>query len=295
MKRIFFLLIVFFVLSINGQSQQKAGNGIITITGTRLVYPIMQRWADEFHLQHPEIRFQIGAKLPADSIALQIVSHSLDQTDLAGGKSYVALARYIQLPIVNSKRKDLPELLSRGVSEKSISNIYFTLNATDKQNTQENPFNVYTRSKPACASISFAHHYGHEQKDISGIGVAGDDRDLLNAVKTDANGVSYNNLGFIYNLQSRKVTDSIAIIPIDLDENGEIDASENIYNTIDDVLAFQEKNNHPKIPVEFVYVLYKKDKPNKSLEAFIQWILTKGQAYNHEYGFLTLNISEPKK
>jgi phosphate transport system substrate-binding protein len=255
----------------------------------------MQQWANEFHQQHPDITFQIGANQPGETVDLQIISHSLGEKDLAGGKSYVALARYIQLPVVNKERKDLPDLISRGFSDKAIKNIYFAGNTNENSSQEENPFTVYTRSKPACASISFAQHFGHEQKDISGIGVNGDDRDLLTAIKRDINGLSYNNLGFIYNLQTRQVTDSIAIVPIDLNDNGKIDGNEKIYGTIDEVIAFQEKNNHPRIPVEFVYVVYQKAQSKEATDAFINWIITKGQDYNNDYGFLTLNNTQPVK
>jgi hypothetical protein len=39
---------------------------------------------------------------------------------------------------------------------------------------------------------------------------------LSAAVKNDVNGISYNNLALIYDLQTRKVADSIAVIPVDL-------------------------------------------------------------------------------
>ncbi|MBY0424244.1 MAG: hypothetical protein K2Q22_01295, partial [Cytophagales bacterium] len=100
--------------------------------------------------------------------------------------------------------------------------------------------------------------------------------------------LSYNNLGFIYDLKTRKVVDSVAVIPIDLNENGKVDADEQIYNSLDDVLSYIERTNDPKIPVEGVNVIFNKSSKNTAAAVFLNWILTEGQKFNHEYGFLNL-------
>jgi phosphate transport system substrate-binding protein len=110
------------------------------------------------------------------------------------------------------------------------------------------PIVVYKRSKPACAAKAFATHYYSNPHTATGIGINGNDKDLSKAVKKDLNGVSYNNLGFIYDIKTRKVADSLAVIPLDLNENGKIDADEKVYATLDDLVNFVEKTNHPKIP-----------------------------------------------
>jgi len=125
---------------------------------------------------------------------------------------------------------------------------------------------------------------------LRGHGVKGDDQDLAKAVKKDINGFSFNNLGFIYDINTRKQVVSIAIIPIDLNENGKIDADEKIYSTLDDVLNYAEKTKNPKLPAENVNAIFRKNS-RKDVTDFLQWILTKGQQYDHEYGFLHLDAS----
>ena len=127
------------------------------------------------------------------------------------------------------------------------------------------------------------------QLDIAGTLVNGDDRALSAAVKNDVNGISYNNLGLIYNLKTRKVADSIAIIPIDLNENGKIDANENIYATLDDVLNFLSTSNNNIIPQDNVNIVINKKTISKNSIDFLNWIITKGQQYNRAYGFLNLD------
>lgn len=184
----------------------------IRITGTRLAYPLFRKWAAEYTKLHPGLNFVIG-KFSTDSADLLIVSHRLGSNDTKDGWTSLVVTRYVQLPVINSHRKDVAALQSKGFDDSAFRRVYFT----DKGVKTPSPyqFTVYKRQQPACASISFANHFGNEQKDIKGIGVTGDDKDLLTAVKNDTGGISYNNLGFLYDLSSRKLVDSIAIIPID--------------------------------------------------------------------------------
>lgn len=260
----------------------------IRITGTRFTYSIFQKWIDEYIKIHPGVQVVLNSKIPADSADIVIASYALKPQLIKEGHTAIAVTRYAQLPVVSSRRSDVAALQSKGFNEAAFRQIYF---ADSTGNPSLNyHFAVYKREKPACASRAFANHFGNEQKDIRGIGVNGDDRDLLDAVKKDSNGISYNNLGFIYDIQTRRVIDSIAIVPIDLNNNGKIDNDEKIYGSLDEVLNFIEHTKHPKIPAENVNVIIRKD-AGKEVTRLLQWILTKGQQYNHEYGFLNLDAS----
>jgi phosphate transport system substrate-binding protein len=270
------------LVTVLGQS-----TSVIRITGTRLAYPLFQKWADEYTKLHPGVKFVVS-KTPADSADLLIVSHSLGKSDVKADQTPFVVTRYVQLPVVNSRRDDVAALRSKGFDDSAFRQVYFPGGG---KGPSLYSFTVYKRQQPACASIAFANHFGNEQKDIKGVGVTGDDRDLLAAVKRDPSGISYNNLGFLYDLGSRKPVDSIAIIPIDLNGNGRVDADENIYGSLDEVINFVEKTHHPKIPLENVNVLLRKGGHNRDVVSFLQWIVTKGQQYNHEYGFINLDAA----
>lgn len=281
-------LIMLITSAMLAAGQGTAVSKAIRITGTRFTYPIVQKWIDEYVKLHPGTQIVLNSKVPSDSADIIIASYALKPVNIKQGYTAIALTRYAQLPVVSSRRSDVATLQSKGFNEAAFRQIYF--NDSSGNNCLNYHFAVYKREKPACASRAFANHFGNEQKDIKGIGVNGDDRDLLDAVKKDSNGISYNNLGFIYDIKTRKVTDGIAIVPIDLNDNGKIDDDEKIYGSLDEVLNFIEKTKHPKIPIENVNVIIRKD-AGKEVAQLLQWILTKGQQYNHEYGFLNLDTS----
>jgi phosphate transport system substrate-binding protein len=267
----------------------KAQSTKVRITGTRLVYPLFQKWVSEYGKTHAGIQFEINSSITADSADMVIASYAINATSLKQGKGVICINKYAQLPVANSHRKDIHSLLQSGFNEGSFHDVYFSDSSQNNKQKQEHGFTVYTREKPACATVAFASHFGNSVNSIHGVGVKGDDQDLLTAVKLDANGVSYNNLGFIYDVKTRKVVNDIAIIPIDLNGNGTVDDSEKIYNTLDEVVSFCEKTNHAKIPIENVNVIYSKQNKNEVVIEFLKWVLNYGQVFNHEFGFLNLS------
>lgn len=57
---------------------------------------------------------------------------------------------------------------------------------------------------------------------------------------------------------------------------------------MDDVIDFIEKTHHPKFVNERVNFIFNKNSANVSAGIFLNWVLTKGQQFHHELGFLTL-------
>ncbi|MDR3713580.1 MAG: hypothetical protein P4L51_12235 [Puia sp.] len=264
----------------------RGGTRVLRVTGTRLVHPIFRKWIEEYTRLHPGITILLDSRIPADSADLVIASHRLASSDVKEGQTSVILNRYLQLPVVSSRRSDVAALQAKGFSDADFRQIYFADNHGTDPIPSAYHFAVYKREKSACASRAFANHFGSQQKDIKGIGVKGDDQDLLEAVIRDTNGISYNNLGFLYDLKTRKPLDSIAIIPLDLDGDGKIDSWENFYGDLDQVIAFAEKAYNRHLLVENVNVIFSRTSSNRELADFLQWILTDGQQYDHEYGFL---------
>lgn len=291
MKRIITTAIILVqVLTLFGQTE----NGIVKLRGTRLTYPLVSRWIAEFKKEYPAIKVSIAPTAPADSIDFSIASYELKAEDLKEHQQSVVVSRYVQLPIVNNHRQDLAELQAKGIKNQDLSNLFFS---TDVPNlfaaSPSTPaIALYVRDRPVCAVKAFASHYGADPKTLNGTGVKGDDQDLATAVKNDVNGISFNNLGFIYDTKTRKVNEGLAIIPLDLNENGKVDKDEQIYSQLDDVIAYVESTRSKAFVNEVVNFVYRKESPNKSAAIFLNWVLTKGQAYNNALGFINLEKEE---
>jgi len=280
------LLSTFVVVSNLLFAQQQTD--IVKLRGTRLTYPLVNKWITEFNKEYPRIKVSIAPTAPADSIDFSIASYELKSDELKESQRSIVATRYVQLPVVNSNRPGLAELQSKGITEKELGEIFFnTESPTVLASTQNKvPIDLYVRDRPVCAVKSFAGHFGADPKKIKGNGIKGDDQDLAKAVKKDVNGFSFNNLGFIYNTKTRKVVDSLAIIPLDLNANGKVDKDEQIYNTLDEVIAYIEKTKSSAFVNDPVNFIFNKNSQNKSAGLFLTWVLTKGQQFNHELGFI---------
>lgn len=81
----------------------------------------------------------------------------------------------------------------------------------------------------------------------------------------------------------------IAIIPIDLDGNGKIEARESVYATRDDITQAIAKNLYPSPPARDLYLVGKGKAANRAAVEFVRWVLTDGQKYVPETGYIPLN------
>jgi phosphate transport system substrate-binding protein len=268
-------------------AQQKS-DGIVKLRGTRLTHPLVRKWIAGFNKEYPNIIVKIAQDAPADSIDFSIASYKLTADDVKENQKSLVVARYVQLPVVNSHRADLAALQARGVKDKDLEELFFKQTAPSFLSSSQTKSQLYVRDRPVCAVKAFAAHFGDDPKKINGTGIKGDDQDLATAVKNDVNGISFNNLGFIYDVKTRKVQDGLAVIPLDLNENGKVDKDEQIYATLDEVISYVEKTKNPKFVNEYVNFIFSKDSKNVAAAQFLNWVLAKGQQFNHELGFINL-------
>jgi phosphate transport system substrate-binding protein len=295
MKRTIIFILFFF--SLFNIYAQNAGNGKVIITGSRFTYPLLEKWISEFKKQYPDVPFRIIARggPHVDSANLIINAHVLKPEEIRAGYKVVNISKYSLLPVTNSKNPGLKDWAVNGIKEKQFKKLFFEKVdplAPKKEEKKENngaykPV-LYTRLEKACAPTTFARNFGFEQADILGKQIGGDDKYLITAIERDTNGLTYNNLGMIYDLSTRKIKTGLAILPLDLNGNGKLDTDENFYASLDEVIDRLEKKKYSEIVTEYVNISYPAtvDDSNKNLVLFLNWILENGQQYNHEFGFL---------
>lgn len=78
------------------------------------------------------------------------------------------------------------------------------------------------------------------------------------------------------------------MVPINLNNNGKLDDDENFYGKLDEVIKKLESRRVADIPVEYINISYPSQvaETNRNISVFLEWALTKGQKFNHEFGFL---------
>jgi len=274
-------------------------SGTITISGAFALYPMMTRWAEEFQKLHPDVQFDISAggagKGMTDAVSgavdIGMVSRGIKPEEEAQGAYGVAVTKDAVFPVVNANNPVAAEILAQGISQETFIKIYITGEITTWGQVVGKPeitdeIHVYTRSDAAGAPEMWAKFTGDKkQEDLLGIGVNADPG-LLEAVLKDPLGIGYNNLGYAFELASGNPVAGALIVPIDLDGDGVASDDERI-ETMPEAIQAVATGKYPSPPARPLNVVTK-EKPTGLVQTFILWILTDGQAFVGEAGYVQL-------
>jgi phosphate transport system substrate-binding protein len=276
----------------------SAMKGTITISGAFALYPMMTRWAEEYQKVYPGVQFDISAggagKGMADALSsavdIGMVSRDVTTEEEAKGAYWIAVTKDAVFPVVNTQNPVLTDLMKTGLSQEAFTGIFITGDIKTWGQAIGKPeitdeIHVYTRSDACGAADTWAKYLGSKQEDLLGVGVFGDPG-LLDAVVTDPLGIGYNNLNYAYDMASGEAVKGAAILPIDVSGNGQIDPDE-VLTTKGEAVAAVADGKYPSPPAR-VENLVTKGKPEGLTQAFIQWILTDGQKYLEEAGYIPL-------
>src|SRR5690349_3279622 len=273
----------------------------ISFSGAYSLYPLTQLWAAEYNKTHSDVRFDIqsggAGKGLTDCIsgAVDVGMFSRELSDAEKAQVWsLWLCKDAILPTVNARNPYINILKTRGLKKSEALAIYSDHTITTweqllgtNSNATHN-INVYTRADASGAADTWASFFGKKQENIKGIGVNGDPG-LADAVKKDVNGVGFNSYPFIYDIRSGKKFPNIEVIPIDVNENGKIDPEENFYDNIRSFEKGVNDGKYPSPPTRNLYFLLKAGKaPQKEVVDFFQWVLTDGQKFLAQAGYVPL-------
>ncbi len=284
----------------NSASSKDSLHGKITISGAFALYPMTVRWAEEFQKIHPDVTINISAggagKGMADALShmvdLGMFSKAVSPEEQAKGAWWVAVAKDAVLPTVNTANPVLHILKKKGMTRQVFYEIYIAGNIKTwgeaAGTNDQTEIQAFTRSDACGAADMWAKYLrNNKQEDLLGLGMNGDPG-VADAVRKSVQAIGFNNLNFIYDMQTRKKYQGLEIIPIDLNENGTIDPDENFYGTLDEVAKAIDKGKYPSPPARELYLVSGGKPKSKLVLAFLHWILTEGQQYVTEAGYVNV-------
>lgn len=274
-------------------------NGKITVSGAFALYPMMVKWAEEYQKINPGVKVEVSAggagKGMTDALSgmvdLGMVSRDISPEEISRGAVYVAVTKDAVVVTTSAKNPVLADLQARGINQSVFRQIFVNETVTNWGQAANRPdvkekINVYTRSDACGAADVWAKYLGFKQENLQGVGVFGDPG-LADAVKTDRLGIGYNNIGFAYDANTGKPLDGLAIIPLDLNDNGRVDSDEQLYATRDTITNAINTGKYPSPPARELNLVAKGSFSGPTLQ-FVRWILTDGQQYVAESGYIAL-------
>ena len=301
MKKALTILLILVVaglgLAARASTPDQPLKGKISISGAWALYPMAQKWVEEFTKAYPDVKIDVQAggagkgiaDVLAGAVDIGMVSRDINPAETDKGALAVAVAKDAVVPTLNRRNPLLADILRRGIKKEEFAAIWITKAVTSWEallgRPGKTPIRVYTRSDACGAAETWAAYLGKRQEDLTGVGVYGDPG-VAEAVRRDVLGIGFNNLNFAYDAKTKRPVDGLEICPIDLNGNGLVDPVEQVYATRDDIVKAIAGNVYPSPPARELYFVVKGKPKSVLLAEFLTWVLTSGQNYAPEMGYL---------
>ncbi|MFT3737408.1 MAG: hypothetical protein QM786_01495 [Breznakibacter sp.] len=291
--KLFYTALILFgiVLGTNAQTQSSASTEI-RLQGARFVNPLIEKWIFEYSRTHGNVKIELNTSPDQEPDAsLQLI----DEATVPAGEKLVFSGRYALLPVANVHNPLLEELERKGIDKKLLKKIYFEKDVFSdegqaKEDQKWNQLTVYARNAQAGTSQLFAGYFGDVPTRLRGKKINGDDFFLVSALRRDSLGLSFNHLGYLYDLQSRTIKEGLLPLPIELGSGRKNKILINGATSLDVVIQTLQNEPSELIPTTRFAFRYKAGSEKQAvLEDFLKWVATEGQVYNNQFGILNLD------
>ncbi len=300
-KKLFSFFLFLVIIISTGCKQSQSNSKQINFSGAFALYPLNLKWSDEYKKAHPNIVFNIqpggAGKGLTDALSgnadVGMFSREISDNELNKGVWYIALAKDAVFPVVNSNNLYIDSLKIHGLTKDALKNIFIENKSSawedilQIKNNKQTKIDVYTRSDASGAAESWAAFFNMRQDNLKGIGMMGDPG-IADAVKKDVKGIGFNNTQYIFDIETGNKIAGIDILPLDVNNNGKIDSAENFYTNLSSVETAVLNGNYPSPPVRDLYFICKQKPTNQTILDYFKWVLTDGQQYVKDAGYILL-------
>ncbi len=286
MNKLKFVQLLILLLLTGTITAQKIQEEVFYIKSPKFSAPLIEKWINEYAKVNKQVKFKLAEKqTEEENIDINLVTSNLSENALQTGQLVSYVGRYALLPVSSTENPILAELNKKRLNSKKLKELFFEKDLLDedasKSSKQEFSTTIYSGNNEESVASAFASYFGYTPSSLKGKKISGDDIYLLHAIQKDHSGITFNNLSYIYDTNTRQLKKDLAIIPLDLKkEYRDILAESNI----DKAIELLENESIELIPVEELGFVYQDNHPE--IKNFLKWVLSEGQSYNHNYGFL---------
>ena len=271
-------------------TQAETQQSTITVKASKASKALVEAWADAYMQTHKDIRIEVTSKQSVNADLTYIYNK-------VEGQSVTYVGRYAILPVTSTDNPLFAELQKKEWTKSDLKKLYFSsldedLDEDDEANSGKagklrEKLTVYSGANASSVAGVFAEYFGFQTSELRGNKISGDDLYLLNAINEDKQSITFNNIAYLYDADSRKLKENISILPLKL--KAEIEEAIQSGN-LDAALQVLEQQQTDIIPVENFGFAY--SQLNPKAELFLEWIVSDGQQYNNQKGFLKLTEAE---
>lgn len=277
-------LLAIFILGGTSVFAQEANT--LYLKGANFTHPILQAWISEYSKINPNVDIKIADKNTKEANSIELVTN--EDNNQTSSSNLIQIARYAIIPVVNKNNPLLTEIAGKSLDKNKVKKLFFEKDIDDDG---KYPFKseatIYSGTHSTSNSSIVSGYFDKTAGQLRGKKIAGDDIYIINAVSKDPNGVAFNYLSYIYDTQTRKLKDNLSILPLDVKK----EQLQSLNSGIDETLNLLENQKVNLIPIESVSLSLNASQ-SPVLHDFVAWVVTEGQKYNHQYGFLNIDSKE---
>ncbi|SDQ38105.1 PstS family phosphate ABC transporter substrate-binding protein [Natronobacterium texcoconense] len=291
-------------ISLAGCTGAFGGGDAVRISGGVGPLPMVEVWADIYEDQHEDVSFDISgggtgvgvSDLFNGQVDIAMMGREPEPEETEQGLFAVPMLIDTVVGTVNVDNPVLEELQKDGLTREELEAV-FTREITNwgelVDADVDEEITVYGRSDASAAYKQWGDFLAgegdayteSELEDYADANHNGD-QPVAEAVASNENAISLNNINYVYDLDSGELEGDIRPVPLDRDGEG-LSEEEDFYETREDFLAAVEAGEYPAPPAREMFLASNGGFEGEAYD-FVEWVLTEGQQYVRDNGYVPL-------
>ncbi|WP_202911870.1 PstS family phosphate ABC transporter substrate-binding protein [Natrialba swarupiae] len=290
-------------VSVAGCTSSNGGSAV-RISGGVGPLPMVEVWADIYE-DESDASFDISgggtgvgvSDVLNDQVDVAMMGRQPEQEEIDQGLFAVPMLVDTVVGTVNVDNPVLDDIQESGLTREDLEAI-FTREITNWGELVDADVDedivVYGRSDASAAYKQWGDFLGgedeayteNELEELADANHDGDQR-VAEAIASDENAISLNNINYVYDLESGELEGDIRPVPLDLDGDGTLSEDEEFYETREEFLAAVEEGTYPAPPAREMFLASNGPFEDEAYD-FVEFVLTDGQQYVRENGYVPL-------
>ena len=274
----------------------------ITIVGAYAMAPIMKIWISEYQKSHPYVKFNLEPNGSGQGLQnvldgktdLAMISEEIPK-EKASFLWIAPVARLGVVPVVSAKNPYLKEILATGMTKEVLTDLFSGKNTKTwgelVGKAAKDPVKVFIREDNAGATSTLARYLSIDRIQVKGSVVAGE-LELVNRVKNEPFALSYCNFIYAFDPYKKEFLDDLKVVPIDFPGKTNAESYGKMFDTYDHLQRAMWLGKFPSALLRNLYIVSKGNPRTREMVDFVYWIVTDGQKFIPENGYIELHSSE---
>jgi glycine cleavage system H lipoate-binding protein/ABC-type phosphate transport system substrate-binding protein len=308
MKPAIYLLISLLLMnySILSSKEKVAENTLlpedsIKVMSTPDLYSLSAKWAEEYNKLYPASKISVvtvsDSKM-ADKLITEgnigFVSNDYYKGFNSQSLWRVVVGRDVIVPVINSNNPFSDEISRNGISPQTFASFFENPDSANWGTLLKSkimkPANYYW-IKDESIKAGLSEFLEKKQIKITGTEFE-NGAEMISAIQKDPYAIGFCKMINILDFKNQNIVESIRLLPIDRNANGQIDYNEKIYNDFNVFSRGVWIGKYPKALFSNIYSVSYNQPKKESEVAFLKWVLTDGQQFLMANGYSDLLISE---